>query len=288
MKYLDVAGRALRLICLLTACVSLSATHAVAAGPTLRVLFLGDSGHHRPADRFKQLQPVLLKKGIELEYTEKLEDLNPAKLAGYDALVIYANHTRIAPEQERAMIEFVEHGGGLVPLHCASYCFLNSPKYIELVGAQFQKHGTGVFKETIVNTSHPIMQGISPIESWDETYVHTKHNTNRIVLAERRDEQGNEPYTWVREAGKGRVFYTAWGHDQRTWSNPSFVALVENAIRWAAENSPMQLKPRPGLKPFEYTEAPDKLPNASNEAENSIGCEHLLIILNSPAHDCGT
>jgi len=81
------------------------------------------------------------------------------------------------------------------------------------------------------------MKGLATIESWDESYVHSKHNTNRIVLAERRDEKGNEPYTWVREAGKGRVFYTAWGHDQRTWGNPQFVALIENGIRWAAAAS---------------------------------------------------
>src|SRR5437867_373831 len=94
---------------------------------------------------------------------------------------------------------------------CASYCFLNSPAYIELVGGQFQSHGTGVFKETIVKPDHRVMKGLSPIESWDETYVHTKHNTNRVVLAERRDNKGAEPYTWVREHGKGRVLYTAWG-----------------------------------------------------------------------------
>ena len=72
-----------------------------------------------------------------MDYTEKLEDLNPGKLAGYDALAIYANHTRIAPDQEQAMIEFVERGGGLVPLHCASYCFLNRPNTLLLSGANF-------------------------------------------------------------------------------------------------------------------------------------------------------
>lgn len=266
MKYLEHYRWLVRVRYVAVICAFVCIAAPAGAASTLRALFLGDSGHHRPADRFKQLQPVLAKKGIELDYTEKLEDLNPARLAGYDALVIYANWTRIAPEQERAMIEFVERGGGLVPLHCASYCFLNSPKYIELVGGQFQKHGTGVFKETLVNTSHPIMQGLSPIESWDETYVHTKHNTNRIVLAERRDDTGNEPYTWVREVGKGRVFYTAWGHDQRTWSNVGFLALAENGIRWAAENSPMQLKPHTGLKPFEYVESPAPLPNYTPNA----------------------
>ncbi len=239
-----------------------------AEGPLpVRVLFLGDNGHHQPAARFKQLQPVLARQGIELVYTDRMEDLNRSVLAGYDCLAIYANETRLTPDQERAMLEFVAAGGGLAPLHCASYCFLNSPAYVELVGGQFKSHGTGTFKETIVQPDHPLMQGLSPIESWDETYVHTRHNTNRVVLAERRDDKGNEPYVWVRQHGKGRVFYTAWGHDQRTWSNPGFHAQVARGLRWASENSPNRLVARAGLKPFEYVEAPDKLPNYTPNAQ---------------------
>jgi putative membrane-bound dehydrogenase-like protein len=233
---------------------------APAAAP-LRVLFLGDTGHHRPADGFAQMQPALSSRGIELTYTDKLDDLNAATLARYDALLIFANHTRISPTQESALLDYVASGRGLVPLHCASYCFLNSPKYIELVGGQFQRHGTGTFKETIVNTDHPIMKGLQPIESWDETYVHTKHNSNRLVLAERRDERGNEPYTWVREHGKGRVFYTAWGHDQRTWGHPQFIALVDNGIRWAAGGGEQDLVAKTGLAPLPYTSAPSAIPN---------------------------
>src|SRR5262245_292213 len=226
--------------------LSLFAVNIPAApSAALRVLFLGDNGHHKPADRFKQLQPVLAKQGIELVYTDDMADLNPARLAGFDGLAIYANTTRISPEQEKTMLDFVAAGGGLIPIHCASYCFLNSEKYIELVGGQFKTHGTGTFKETIVNADHPVMKGLSPIESWDETYVHTKHNTNRIVLAERRDDKGNEPYTWVREVGKGRVFYTAWGHDQRTWTNSHFVALIDNGIRWAAANGKTDVSGKP-------------------------------------------
>ena len=69
----------------------------------IRVLFLGDNGHHRPADRFKQLEPVLRRHRIELDYTESLEDLSPAKLAGYDCVLIFANWTRISPDQSAAM-----------------------------------------------------------------------------------------------------------------------------------------------------------------------------------------
>ena len=232
----------------------------------IRVLFLGDNGPHGPAERFELLQPALSSKGIELVYTDDMRDIHPSKLAGFDALAIYANVTSISPEQESAMLDFVSAGGGLVPIHCASYCFHNSPKYIELVGAQFQRHGTGVFKESIIHHDHPVTHGLEPIESWDETYVHTKHNEDRTVLSVRRDDEGAEPWTWVREHGKGRVFYTAWGHDHRTWSNKGFHALMENGIRWASGNSHTVLKPVEGLDDFEYVPSPSPLPNYTKNA----------------------
>jgi type 1 glutamine amidotransferase len=222
----------------LTAAMAAGFFASISSAAPLRVLFLGDNAGHRPTNRFELMQPALASRGIEMTYTDDLDSLNSSNLGRYDALVIYANHNRISPDQEKALLDYVESGHGFVPIHCASFCFRNSPKYIELVGAQFKSHGTGVFKETIINSEHPVMKGLSPIESWDETYVHSQHNTNRVVLAERRDETGAEPYTWVREVGKGRVFYTAWGHDQRTWNNPQFVALIENGIRWAAGKKP--------------------------------------------------
>jgi uncharacterized protein len=246
----------LRLAVLLIAFIN-PITFAADTNSALRVLFLGDRAGHRPAERFALLQPALAPRHIEFTYTEAMTNLNAAHLAQFDALLIYANITRISPDQEQAMMDFVAAGGGLVPIHCASYCFHNSTNYIALVGGQFQRHLTGVFKETIINADHPVTKGLTPIESWDETYVHTKHNPNRVVLAERRypgtnamtanlgntsDPGGAEPYTWVREHGKGRVFYTAWGHDQRTWNNAGFQALIESGIRWASANSPNQLK----------------------------------------------
>ena len=91
---------------------------------------------------------MLAERGIELTYTDKMSDLNPKTLGKYDALLIYANTTQISPDQEKALLDYVAGGGGFVPLHCASYCFLNSPEYIALVGAQFQRHGTGAFETT--------------------------------------------------------------------------------------------------------------------------------------------
>jgi uncharacterized protein len=236
------------------------------AAPVIKILFLGDKGHHQPEVRFKQLEPVLAARGIDLTYTGSVNALNPDTLAKYDGLMIYANTEKISPDQEKALLDYVAGGKGLIALHCASYCFLNSPKYIEMVGAQFKSHGTGVFRTTSNDQLQAILGGISDFESWDETYVHTKHNEkDRIVLSYRIDSKGKEPWTWVRTQGKGRVFYTAWGHDERTWSHPGFHSLVERGIRWAvgADPSivpdyfdvPKMTAKRKDVKPFEYVEA---------------------------------
>jgi uncharacterized protein len=60
----------------------------------IRVLFLGDDGPHRPAERFAQLEPVLAGRGIELTYTDRVADLNPETLAGYDALAVRPSRRR--------------------------------------------------------------------------------------------------------------------------------------------------------------------------------------------------
>ncbi len=245
----------------------LAATPTLAAAQDslpIRILFLGDQGHHQPAAHFRQLQPIMAKRGIDVTYTESAAALNPKTLAHYDGLLIYANTEKITPEQEAALLEYVASGKGFIPVHCASFCFLNSPKYIELVGAQFKRHGTGVFRTTIAAPDHPIMKGLESFESWDETYVHHKHNDkDRTILEYRIDKDGKEPWTWVRTHGKGRVFYTAWGHDARTWGNPGFQDLLERGIRWAVgvtlpanpQAVPVMTKLPTDAKPFDYVEA---------------------------------
>jgi uncharacterized protein len=245
---------------------------AAADPKPLKLLFLGDNGHHRPAERYRQLAPALAARKIEVVYTDKPDALSDKTLAGYDGLIIYANIDAITPEQEKALLAFVASGKGFIPLHCASYCFRNSNAYVELVGAQFARHGTGTFRVGPAVKDHPITKGFGGFESWDETYVHTKHNEkDRTVLEYREGRDGKEPWTWVRTHGKGRVFYTAWGHDERTFGHPGFVNLVERGIRWACGGDPsvvpaysdgsagpVMVGPRKDVKPFEYTEG--KLP----------------------------
>ena len=234
----------------------------------LKLLYLGDNGHHQPRARFGQLQPVMKARGIELQYTDVVGDLNAEKLAKFDGLVLFANIDKIEDDQAKALLDYVASGKGFVPLHCASYCFRNNDDVVALMGAQFLRHGTGTFRvsPTEPAKAHPLMQGYRGFESFDETYVHTKHNEkDRVVLETRAEGEVLEPWTWVRTHGKGRVFYTAWGHDERTWGNPGFQNLVERGVRWACNDDvskvpnfsdrPEMTAPRKDVKPFEYVDS---------------------------------
>jgi len=203
-------------------------------GRRAEVLFLGNTSKHHDSGKYAPwLATSLFNSGINLTYTVDVNDLNSDNLKKYDGLIIYANHDNLSPEQEQAMREFVEGGKGLIPLHSASGCFANSGWYIQTIGGQFKSHGTGTFTAAIVNKKHPVMQGLTEFSTWDETYVHQNLNKDITVLMERQEGSTKEPYTWVRNQGKGRVFYTAYGHNDSTWTNPGFLSLVKNGVMWA-------------------------------------------------------
>ncbi len=200
----------------------------------IQVLFLGhNSEHHNSAIFMPMLASHLSLEGIQFTYTDDPQSLNSANLDNFDALMIYANHDSITADQEKALLGFVESGKGFIPVHCASWCFRNSDKYIDLVGGQFLKHKTDTFTTEIINKDHPVTQGLQPFSTWDETYEHAKLAKDINVLMERVEGDHREPWTWVKEVGKGRVFYTAYGHDERTWDNPGFHALMKQGILWA-------------------------------------------------------
>ena len=41
------------------------------------------------------------------------------------------------------------------------------------------------------------------------------------------------PATWIRNYGKGGVFYTSMGHREDVWASPQFQSLVVGGISWA-------------------------------------------------------
>jgi len=198
--------------------------------------------------------------GINITYSNDPEDLKRSDLHLFDGLILYANHDTISESQAKALLDYVASGKGFIPIHSASFCFRNSDEVVSLIGGQFKSHEGGSFGAEIIKPEHPSMQGLSPfVTEWDETYVHDLLADDIDVLMERVDSSHREPYTWVKNYGKGRVFYTAFGHDERTFRNPGFLKLVKNGILWAVgEKAVDNMKKYVIAKP-KYEEA--RMPN---------------------------
>jgi len=230
----------------LTILLPLAALGAVLAKPMitpkpearrLEVLFFGaptkNGPAHDPVTRYRSIKKHLGTEGIDFTYTEDpAEALDAGNLAKYDALLMYGNWEMNGPmpaDQLKALTDYVNNGGAFLPIHCASACYGGSPEFIKLVGGRFKSHKDGVFKVTNVNKTHPIMKGYGGFEAWDETYVHDQQGDDRVILEKREQE----PWSWVRQQGKGRVFYTAAGHDHRVWDLNEFNDFIKRGILWS-------------------------------------------------------
>lgn len=238
------------------------------SGRRLELLFLGDQSHHKPFDRYPALQSAIGVKGMNITYTASLKDLNEAYLKKFDALILYANHDSISAPQEKALLSYVASGHGLVALHCASWCFRNSPEFVKMVGGQFWRHKMDSIQIKNELPAHLVLKEFKGIKTVDETYLHQKLQPDNIVIQSRiigpeqaKDKPGtaSEPYTWVRTYGKGHVFYTAYGHDERTWETDGFQQLVTQGILYAVGQEKRNLLENLQLAPLAYKEA--RLPN---------------------------
>jgi len=235
----------------LTLMISLTMS-AVTAAPdaAIRVLFLGhESEHHNSNKYYPMLAKGLGRDAIYFDYVTSVEEaLGDADyLSKFDAVLLYANHGKITPQQWKNLKGYVEGGGGFVPVHCASWCFGNEPGFDQLVGGRFDSHKTGTFTAKVVDGKHPAMAGVEAFEAWDETYKHKNHNEkDRTVLMVReiagKDDNITEPepWTWVRTQGKGRVFYTASGHDEKVWKQAGFHQLLKAGILWSVGDARKQ------------------------------------------------
>lgn len=197
-----------------------------------------DSGHNGRINHHK-LIPHFLRNNIELTYTSDKDDLNPETLAKYDVAILYLSAPNDKPERVKALIDFVEKGGGFVGVHNTCGAFDGDPSFVSLIGGEFKGHGSGWFTANHVKgmEDHPALGGIPEFLTWDETYVHKNLNDDRTDLQTRDDKGRAEPWTWIRNQGKGRVFYTAHGHNNIVWDNRFFQKMITAATIWTSNKT---------------------------------------------------
>ena len=192
---------------------------------------------------------------FQVDLADSYDVFTTANLAKYDAVLLNNTTHMKFPEasQLNAFLDFVAEGNGLIGFHAASDNFGRHPEARALVGGQFNGHpwgagGTWAFK--LDDPGHRLNQVFKGEGFWhtDEIYQYNPESyvgtdTLRVlvsldmsqkVVSERINDGPREvPVSWVRSAGKGRVFYTNLGHRQETFRNPIILQHMLDGIQYA-------------------------------------------------------
>ncbi len=236
---------------------------------TLRALIFSGRNNHDWRTTTPILKEILLETGkFDVRVVEEPAGTNARTLEAYDVLILDYNGPRWGEETEKAVEEFVKSGKGLVAVHGASWAFNGWvvlgdghkrmdiiepawPEYRKMIGGYWSdeepKSGHGklhTFSVKFMDHSHPVPRGMA--ESFlatDELYHRQVVLPHAHVLATAFDDPHiggtgkEEPILWYTDYGKGRVFYTALGHDEAAMREPGFVTTFARAAEWAAKGT---------------------------------------------------
>lgn len=158
--------------------------------------------------------------------------------ARFHSVLIYTQGGTLTKDQEDGLIKFVEAGGGVVGIHCASDSFTQNPRYLQLIGSQFKGHPPGVFEFNVRyldkcrNDGHPLAARCDDFTINDEHYILEPKNDFDVFAVSHLNGK-DQPMGYTRTQGKGRVVYLANGHWPESLSNRFFQRLLERSMRWA-------------------------------------------------------
>jgi len=213
-------------------------------GAGTKVLLVGGGSSHDFNKFFNLADTAILQAaGCSVNYTEDAAT-TARELAKVDVVVLSVNKSGWdAPEVRKAVFDFADAGKGIVLLHAGVW--LNYPRWPEynaqIVGGMSRGHDRlGEFEVKVLNTSHPITQGVpASFRITDELYYFnaTTNGAAIEVLAETSTATGTKkqhPSVWLVKHPKARVAGIALGHDARAHDHPAFKALLQNAVKWAA------------------------------------------------------
>ena len=165
----------------------------------------------------------------------------------YDAVALYIAAGELSREQEQGITGYVRNGGGLLAVHTANAGLAQFADYTEMIGTEFIGHDPlGDFDVEVDPAFDDILPRVSPsFRVEDECY-----NMDIKTEAELRWFQDGiwklerKPLGYLRDYGRGRVFYTALGHDNRTFVHPDFQDQLIKGLRYVCgmtDGSPVRI-----------------------------------------------
>ena len=218
---------------------------AASASRPHALILIGDQPHE-PGHLEEGLRPVFEAAGVIAHFTVDVNALSAHNLAKVQLLVILrdglmrpqrdirSHFIWMKPEQERAIVAFVEGGGGFINLHNAMGLYPANGPYLNLVGGRYIGHGPlERFQVEVVDTTHPVTRGVDSFFVADEQHT-PPYDEGRVhlLLRNRSDDGKTAAAGWVREQGRGRLCHLANGHTLEALLHPMYQRLMCNAVRW--------------------------------------------------------
>ncbi|MBL8162323.1 MAG: ThuA domain-containing protein [Anaerolineae bacterium] len=193
---------------------------------------------HKPAEVADILAEQLLGSGFEVTIADTLDAYKNPRLGELDLIVPNWTMGTIEQAQLRPLLDAVASGVGLAGLHggmCDS--FRNETEYQFMTGGQWVAHpgNDGVtYTVHMDGVSHPITDGIADFQvTTEQYYMHV--DPGNTVLATTRFGAVVMPVVWLKQWGKGRVFYCSLGHSPNIVRMPQVLELMRRGMVWASE-----------------------------------------------------
>lgn len=174
------------------------------------------------------------------------KELTAENLRAFDAVFFYTTGTLpISDTQKADLLSFIRSGKGFAGSHCATDTFYGWKEYGELIGGYFDGHPWHEKINVIVeDKKHPATKHLGDsFYITDEIYQFKgPYSRDNLRILMRMDmgsvknqgkrKDGDNALAWVREYGKGRVFYTALGHRDEVWRDARFQDHVVGGLRY--------------------------------------------------------
>lgn len=178
---------------------------------------------------------------------------NNAKNLDYFDCIVFASTTGtldMDDSQKQDFLAFIhDDGKGFVGIHAALDTFHQWPEYAEMIGGWFEQHPWGTFNAPIINEDpdSPIVRHfpaaftkydeIYQPKNWDRNKVHVllSMDPSKLDYTGKRGVRPDHDYAvaWTKMYGKGRVFYSTFGHTEESWDDPDIQKMYFEAIKWA-------------------------------------------------------
>ena len=210
--------------------------------------------HGSIAIGIKALRAMAEKTGaFEATFTLETTEFTTEGLKKYDA-IIFNNTTHVQKAfkeqaQRDAILNFIKDGKAFAGFHSASDGGVPQwPEYTDMIGGCFAGHPWGAggkWPFVVEDTKHPVNKAFKDktFEYSDEIYQYKGYDRSKLRIligldAVKSGKKGNSktndyPVSWVRDYGKGRIFYSNFGHNKATWMNAAMLQHFLDGIQWA-------------------------------------------------------